>query len=327
MILSRAPFRVSFLGGGSDIPEFYEAHGGAVLSTSVNRYMYLTGREMFDKNETLVKYSHTELVKDVSDIKHPIFREALNYFGISGVDIGVSSDIPAGTGLGSSSTFTVALVNLLSEMKGMKLSRVEIAKIACHIEIGILHQPIGKQDQFASALGSMNLLRFGRDGSVEVTPLVLASEDLNWLSNSMYLVQLQLPPRSASEIIEAGRKARSESPDAISATRKLAQLAVDGFEEISNYGISVLPELLRTSWQLKKEASADSSMSVADDTVEQGLAAGALGAKLLGAGGGGFVLFLVDQDRLANFLDSFSSRKVLSVQVDHSGASILFKEG
>lgn len=327
MILSRAPFRVSFLGGGSDIPDFYQEHGGAVLSTSVNRYLYLTGREMFDKTETLVKYSHTEHVKNVSEIKHPIFREALNYFGIAGVDIGVSSDIPAGTGLGSSSTFTVALVSLLSEIKGMNLSKIEIAKIACHIEIEILHQPIGKQDQYASALGSMNLYRFGRDGSVEVSPLALTSEDLIWLNNSMYLVQLELPPRSASEIIEAGRKARSESPNAISATRKLAQLAVDGFEEISNYGIRVMPELLRTAWQLKREANADSAMSVADDTVEQGLAAGALGAKLLGAGGGGFVLFLVDEHQSANFLDSFSSRKVLSVQRDNSGASILFKEG
>jgi D-glycero-alpha-D-manno-heptose-7-phosphate kinase len=326
MILSRAPFRVSFLGGGSDIPGFYRDYGGAVLSTSIDKYIFLTGREMFDQSETLVKYSKSELVKKVSEIKHPIFREVLKYFDLSGIDIGVSSDIPAGTGLGSSSTFTVALITLVSEIQGRKLSKAEIAKIACEIELEVLGQPIGKQDQYASAFGSFNLIEFDRSGAVQVTPVALSLENCEWLSSSMYLVKLNLPPRSASEIIEASRIAKLDSPSALLATKNLAELAVSGFEEIKKNGVKALPELLRVAWDLKKEANSESAMSVADATVEQGMEAGALGAKLLGAGGGGFVLFLVESCNKGKFLSTFSSRKVLQVATEQTGASILFSE-
>jgi D-glycero-alpha-D-manno-heptose-7-phosphate kinase len=322
----RAPFRASFLGGGSDIPNFYENYSGAVLSVAIDRHMFLTGREMFDASQTLVKYSKSELVDNVEDIKHPIFREALKLFQLSGLDIGISSDIPAGSGLGSSSTFTVGLVSLLSELSGKNYSRHDIAKIACQIEIEILGEPIGKQDQYASAFGGLNLFIFKPNGEVIVEPLSLSAEDYVKLSESMFLVQLQGSSRSASEVLTVARENLNSDSKAMNATKDLAQLALHGFEAINRDGIKALPELLNEAWQLKLKANPSQSMSVAHETVDIGIESGAAAAKLLGAGGGGFVLFLVDPEKRDSFLRSMSNRKVIRVAPDFSGVKTIYKE-
>ncbi len=322
----RAPFRASFLGGGSDIPNFYENYSGAVLSVAIERHMFLTGREMFDASQTLVKYSKSELVDNVEDIKHPIFREALKLFQLSGLDIGISSDIPAGSGLGSSSTFTVGLVSLLSELSGKNYSRHDIAKIACQIEIEILGEPIGKQDQYASAFGGLNLFIFKPNGEVIVEPLSLSAEDYVKLSESMFLVQLQGSSRSASEVLTVARENLNSDSKAMNATKDLAQLALHGFEAINRDGIKALPELLNEAWQLKLKANPSQSMSVAHETVDIGIESGAAAAKLLGAGGGGFVLFLVDPEKRDSFLRSMSNRKVIRVAPDFSGVKTIYKE-
>jgi D-glycero-alpha-D-manno-heptose-7-phosphate kinase len=322
----RAPFRASFLGGGSDIPNFYENYSGAVLSVAIDRHMFLTGREMFEASQTLVKYSKSELVDNVEDIKHPIFREALKLFQLSGLDIGISSDIPAGSGLGSSSTFTVGLVSLLSELSGKNYSRHDIAKIACQIEIEILGEPIGKQDQYASAFGGLNLFIFKPNGEVIVEPLSLSAEDYVKLSESMFLVQLQGSSRSASEVLTVARENLNSDSKAMNATKDLAQLALHGFEAINRDGIKALPELLNEAWQLKLKANPSQSMSVAHETVDIGIESGAAAAKLLGAGGGGFVLFLVDPEKRDSFLRSMSNRKVIRVAPDFSGVKTIYKE-
>ena len=326
MIVVRAPFRASFLGGGSDIPNFYENYSGAVLSVAIDRHMFLTGREMFEASQTLVKYSKSELVDNVEDIKHPIFREALKLFQLSGLDIGISSDIPAGSGLGSSSTFTVGLVSLLSELSGKNYSRHDIAKIACQIEIEILGEPIGKQDQYASAFGGLNLFIFKPNGEVIVEPLSLSAEDYVKLSESMFLVQLQGSSRSASEVLTVARENLNSDSKAMNATKDLAQLALHGFEAINRDGIKALPELLNEAWQLKLKANPSQSMSVAHETVDIGIESGAAAAKLLGAGGGGFVLFLVDPEKRDSFLRSMSNRKVIRVAPDFSGVKTIYKE-
>ena len=326
MIVVRAPFRASFLGGGSDIPNFYEIYSGAVLSVAIDRHMFLTGREMFDESQTLVKYSRSELVDNVEDIKHPIFREALKLFQLSGLDIGISSDIPAGSGLGSSSTFTVGLVSLLSELSGRNYSRHDIAKIACQIEIEILGEPIGKQDQYASAFGGLNLFIFKPNGEVIVEPLSLSAEDYVKLSESMFLVKLPGSSRSASEVLTVARENLNSDSKAMNATKDLAQLALHGFEVINRDGIKALPELLNEAWQLKLKANPSQSMSVAHETVDIGIESGASAAKLLGAGGGGFVLFLVDPEKRASFLRSMSNRKVIRVAPDFSGVKTIYKE-
>lgn len=326
MRVVRAPFRVSFLGGGSDLPRHYLKHGGAVLSTAIDQRMFISGRPMFDPSRTLLKYSRTELVESLDQIEHPIFREALKYFNCSGVDLSVSSDIPAGTGLGSSSTFTVALVKLLAEMSGKRLSKMEIGSLACMIELDILGEPIGKQDQYASALGGMNLIRFEKNGEVLADQVNLSPEDLSWLADVMWLVKVPGSARSASTVLKEAAGFVNQDATAERALCDLAQLAIDGYRQIELSGVRVLPNLVAEAWELKKKSSPESHMSIAAETVSRGQGAGAKAAKLLGAGGGGFVLFFVEQAELPSFLAEFSDERVLRVRPDLAGVTTIYEE-
>ena len=325
MIIVRAPFRVSFLGGGSDIPSFYRQTGGATLSTAIDRHIFITGRKMFDSTSTLLKYSKSELVQSIDDIQHPIFRAALNMFSISGVDIGVSSDIPAGTGLGSSSTFTVALVGLLEEFLDRQVPKSEIARIACQIEIDILGEPIGKQDQYSSAIGGLNLFRFNTDDSVDVQPILLKLEDWAWLEEVLYLVQIPHVARSASEMLSEMKQHVDGSPKARDAVSELAELAISGFQRIQNEGIRALPDLINRAWELKKLSNPMATISEADALISRGHASGALAAKVLGAGGGGFVLFVVEKPNHLRFESEFAREKVVKVRPDMYGISTIYK--
>ncbi|GHV65304.1 hypothetical protein FACS1894199_05630 [Bacteroidia bacterium] len=185
MIISRTPFRISFAGGGSDLPSFYTQEPGAVLSTSIDKYMYLAIHPFFEPDKIQLKYSKTELVENFSDIKHPIFREYLSMLQIKGVDINSVSDIPAGTGLGSSSSFTVGLVNALSAYNHQYVSQEQLAATACEIEIGRLKEPIGKQDQYAAAYGGLNFIRFNCDESVEVEKIIM-NPDANHIRQRLF---------------------------------------------------------------------------------------------------------------------------------------------
>ncbi len=325
MIIVRAPFRVSFLGGGSDIPFFYRQTGGATLATAIDKHIFITGRKMFDSTSTLLKYSKSELVQNLEDIQHPIFRAALNLFSISGVDIGVSSDIPAGTGLGSSSTFTVALVGLLEEFLGRQIPKSEIARIACQIEIDILGEPIGKQDQYSSAVGGLNLFRFNTDDSVDVQPLLLELEDWAWLDEVLYLVKIPQVARSASEMLSEMKQHVDGSAKARDAVSELAELAIIGFQRIQKEGIRVLPDLINRSWELKKMSNPMATISEGERLISQGQGVGALAAKVLGAGGGGFVLFVVEKSNHQRFESEFASEKVVKVRPDMYGISTIYR--
>lgn len=326
MIMVRAPFRVSFLGGGSDLPFFYEKHEGAVLSTAIDQHMFLSGRPMFDSNQTLLKYSRIELVDDISSIEHPIFREALIEFKASGLDISVSSDIPAGTGLGSSSTFTVALVSLLAQLRSQSLTKMEIAREACRIELELLKEPIGKQDQYASALGGFNLIRFKKNGDVESQKVVLSPGDWAWLNQVLWLVKISGESRSASKLLKEIPSHASKNENVETSLKELAQLAVDGFQQITNFGISCLPDLISRSWELKRGASPSAHVEVADETISRGLTFGASAGKLLGAGGGGFVLFIVEPEDQQKFLSAFKGSKVMKVRPDDVGVTTIYSE-
>lgn len=168
MIISRTPLRISFAGGGSDLPSFYKRYGGAVLSTTIDKYVYIAVHDYFYPNQTLLKYSKTELVNTTDEIQHPLFRECLNTLNLSGLDISSMADVPAGTGLGSSSSFTVSLLNVLHAYKHEAVSAEYLASMACDIEINRLGDPIGKQDQYAAAYGGLNFIRFAQDGSVKM---------------------------------------------------------------------------------------------------------------------------------------------------------------
>ena len=187
MIITKTPFRVSFCGGGSDMSDFYREHGGCVLSTSINRYMYITMHPYFDRNKTAVKYSQTEIVDDIADVDHSIFKYVLNEKKISGVEIVSTADVPSGTGLGSSSAFTVGLLHTLYCYQGKYVSKGRLAEEACVIEIDKLGNPIGKQDQYAAAFGGLNFISFHKDDTVSVEPIVTKSETLKELQANLVM--------------------------------------------------------------------------------------------------------------------------------------------
>ena len=187
MIITRAPFRVSFCGGGSDLPGFYEKYGGCVLSTTIRKYMYLTIHNYFEKDKIVLKYSKTEIVDNYDQIEHRIFKQCLKDYDIKGVELSSMADIPAGTGLGSSSTFTVALLQLLNTYKGTYQSKYKLAKDACEVEIDKLKEPIGKQDQFAAAFGGLKFYEFMPNGFVNVEPVVMAPESYKKLENNILM--------------------------------------------------------------------------------------------------------------------------------------------
>lgn len=324
MIITRTPFRVSFLGGGSDIPWFYENYGGgAVISTAINQYMYLTAHPMFDSSDVLLKYSTIEKVAEVSELKHPIAREVLSMFRARGLDISVTADIPAGTGLGSSSAFTVGLLQMISSLEGKFLTKHELAELACEIEIGKLGEPIGKQDQYASAVGGVNLHLFQADGTVESLPLVLTPESRNWLNSSMLLVRVDSTTRSASAVLLEQSQQAKARPEIHKSLVELRDLTLAAFPELQR-DIKTLGSLMNESWDLKKKSSPGATNATIDDLIDLGLRNGALGAKLLGAGKGGFVLFIVEPEQQSKFIDALGIRKVFSIKTDDQGSAVVY---
>jgi D-glycero-alpha-D-manno-heptose-7-phosphate kinase len=200
MIISRTPFRISFVGGGTDLKEFYKDIPGAVLSTSIDKYIYQSMHEYFQKGKSLIKYSSTEEVDNINQIRHNIVREVFKMFSIDNVDFNSTADIASGTGMGSSSSFTSGLIKLCSEFNNSNLTNLQIAEIACQLEIDILGEPIGKQDQYACAVGGLNLIKFYPDESVEVKSLDLNFSDIKYLEDNLILFYTG-SSRSASSIL------------------------------------------------------------------------------------------------------------------------------
>ncbi len=210
MLITKTPFRVSFCGGGSDLPDFYRKHGGCVLSTSINKYMYISIHPYFDSRTTVLKYSKTEIVDDIAKISHPIFNCVLNAMKVDGVEIVCTADIPAGTGLGSSSAFTVGLLHTLSCYKGKYRSQRKLADWACEVEIEKLGSPIGRQDQYAAAFGGFNFIRFNSDDSVSVEPVVMSASTQKALRKNLALYYIG-NARSANEILSDQREKLSDA--------------------------------------------------------------------------------------------------------------------
>lgn len=322
MYIVRTPFRVSFLGGGTDISWFYERNGGAVLSTSINRYMYLSGHPMFDSNETLLKYSKTELVSDVSQLDHPIARTILSMEQINGYDISVSADIPSGSGLGSSSAFTVALGHLAARIKNSWPTKAELAELACEVEINRLSEPIGKQDQYASSFGGVNSIVFSPDGSTDVTPLSLDHAAVAWLESSLVLVRVGGGTRSASELLLQQKEEAFGDAKKFESLEKLHELTMEATTEVQK-DITSLSEYLQRGWELKKASSKSATSVEIDELISYGLGNGALGAKMLGAGKSGFVLFLVDPIQRQEFESKFEVGKIHSVKPEYFGSTLI----
>lgn len=326
MIISRAPFRVSFCGGGSDIPSFYETYGGCVLSTTIRKYIFLAANQAFNKDTITLKYSKTEIVSDASQIEHRIFKQVLSDFKTKGIEITSMADIPAGTGLGSSSSFTVALLKLLYAYHGESVSNYKVAKEACEIEIEKLGNPIGKQDQFAAAFGGLRYYQFEPGGFVKVEPIIMMRPSFQKIERSCLMFYTGAT-HDANVILGEETKNLASQNEKINATRELCHMTRDLKEQLELNNVDYLGEILSRSWEIKKSLAKGISNPMIDDCYERGIKAGASGGKLLGAGGGGFLLFYVpDEEKKKSVREALSDMVELPFELDNSGVSIIFTE-
>ncbi len=307
MIITRTPFRVSFVGGGSDLMSFYARHKGAVISTSINKYMYISSHKFFEEDKIRVKYSKTETVKGTSELQHPILRTVLDKFEIKGgLEFSSIADVPAGTGLGSSSAFTVGLLNNLHIISGKPASKEMLAEEACHIEIDLLKEPIGKQDQYAAAVGDLNVIEFHPSGEVTVHPLNLGEEVYSTLQKNLLMFYTG-DQRSASAILSEQNKNNAQE-EKFKALQSMVGLVYETRDALEKGNIDDFGKILHENWILKKNLASGITNTSIDQAYQTAMANGALGGKLLGAGGGGFLLFycpLHSQEKLIAALKPF----------------------
>ena len=322
MILSRTPLRVSFAGGGSDLPTYYTKHGGAVLSTTIDKYIYIAVHRYFYPNQSLLKYSKTELVNNNDEIQHPLFRECMKLVNVSGLDISSMADIPAGTGLGSSSAFTVSLLNVLHAYKHEAVSAEYLASTACEIEINRLGDPIGKQDQYAAAYGGLNFIRFNYDGSVDVQKIVMDPAVKAQLERNLILLYTGTKHSASAILKEQGKE--MQRLDKQQAMHKMVDMAYELKDVLEHNQIDDFGRILNEGWLLKRSLANSISNPLVDTLYEQGMEAGALGGKLLGAGGAGFVLFYCPEDKQESFRKQMSAYTEMPFKFENYGSKIIY---
>jgi len=318
MIISKTPFRISFSGGGSDIKDFYSQEDGAVLSTTINKYVFLSMHPLFNNNGFHLKYSENEFVGYVNRIKHPIIREVFSKYSIFGVDFNSSSDVPSGTGLGSSSSFTTGLINLCNAYLRQFMSKEEMAKVACEIEIDKLKSPIGKQDQYACAIGGMNFIEFHKDESVSVEKITLSQDKLTQLEDSLILFYLG-GTRTASSILGEQRKNTHNKIDFL---RKMVGLSRALRDDLKNDYIDNFGRILNEGWMYKRELCEGITNATIDYWYNIAMDNGAQGGKVLGAGGGGFLLLCAPGAREA--LRQMIKLYELPFKFENSGTTIIY---
>lgn len=327
MIISRTPFRVSLFGGGSDYPQWYRMHGGAVLGFAINKYCYISLRRLppFFEHKHRIAYSKVETVNDIADIQHPAVRNVLQDFGIDyGIEIHHDGDLPARSGLGSSSSFTVGLLNALAAQAGRMSSREHLAREAIRIEQEVIAENVGSQDQIWAAYGGMNRIDFHMNGGFSVSPLIVPPERRVELLDHFMLFFTGFS-RFATEM--AAKKIANLDKRARNIRTMVAM--VDEAQNIitdSNHDIRDVGRLLHESWMNKRELADTVSTSDIDAIYEAGLGAGALGGKLLGAGGGGFILFFVEPDKQQAVRDKLHNLIEVQFDVDYSGSKVVVYE-
>jgi D-glycero-alpha-D-manno-heptose-7-phosphate kinase len=324
MIITRSPMRISLGGGGTDLPSYYREHTGFVISAAINRYVYITINEAFWPKISL-KYSKLEEVEHVDQIQHPIIREALKLTGVTGpyLEIVSVSDVPAGTGLGSSGSFTTALLRALHTFKRNFVPRQELAEQACHIEIDLLKEPIGKQDQYIAAFGGITCFRFQTDDRVLAEPLQLPAETLANLEDNLLLF-FTGTARSASQILrDQDTRTRQNSREMLEMLHFTKQLGMESRDALLAGDLRHFAELMHAHWEHKKKRSPGMSSCHIDELYELGRAHGALGGKVIGAGGGGFLMFYTeDKTRLRQVMRTAGLRE-LRIQFDFAGNTVI----
>jgi D-glycero-alpha-D-manno-heptose-7-phosphate kinase len=324
MIITRSPLRISLGGGGTDLPSYYREHGGFVISAAIDKYVYITLHETFQR-EYLIKYSSTEVVQTIGEIKHPIIREALKMVPVSAphLEIVSMSDIPAGTGLGSSGSFTVALLRGLHTLNKEFVPRQVLAEQACHIEIDVLQEPVGKQDQYIASFGGITAFEFRCDGSVQVTPQPVSNETLYNLEDNLLLFFTGFT-RSASAILaEQDQKTRGGDSSMIDHLHQIKQFGYESKAALEIGDLRRFAAIMHEHWERKKYRSKSMTNSAIDEYYQLARDNGALGGKLIGAGGGGFLmLYSEDKTKLRHALREAGLREV-RMRFDFEGTSLV----
>jgi D-glycero-alpha-D-manno-heptose-7-phosphate kinase len=326
MIITRTPLRISLGGGGTDLPSYYEQFGGFVVSAAISQYIFVSLNRMFSEGY-LLKYSSLEHPKTVEEIKHPILREVLKqHSGGGSIEIASLADVPAGTGLGSSGAFTVGLLRALYAYERKHVPAADAAEEACHIEIDRLSQPVGKQDQYIAAFGGLTCFEFNTDGTVEVRPLAISSSTALDLEHNL-LMFFTGYSRNASEILQDQQERSvlgdSQMIDNLHFTKQLGTLAKELLESGKTrcYG-----ELLHTHWEHKRARSNGMSNTRIDHLHEVGMKNGAIGGKLVGAGGGGFLLFYAEDPMRLRRAMAHEGLSELRFRFDYDGSTVLVRD-
>jgi D-glycero-alpha-D-manno-heptose-7-phosphate kinase len=324
MIISRTPFRISLFGGGTDYPAWFREHGGAVVGTAIDKYCYISVRRLppFFEHRSRIVYSQVELVREVAEISHPAVRAILTDFGMhEGLEIHHDADLPARSGLGSSSSFAVGLLHALHALNCKMVSKRELAREAIRIEQDVLRENVGSQDQLWAAYGGFNRIDFFPDGTYSMSPLILDAERRNELLQSTMLFFTGFS-RFASDFAKdqvANMKSRTSQ---LRIMRSMVDTAVSILVD-KNTPIDELGKLLHDSWRLKRELADSVSSREIDEIYEAGREAGAIGGKLLGAGGGGFMVFLVDPRKREQVRERLKNLINVNVGFDNDGSKII----
>jgi D-glycero-alpha-D-manno-heptose-7-phosphate kinase len=323
MIISKTPFRISFFGGGSDLFSYYNQSPGFVISATIDKYLYISLNKKFD-DSIRVSYSTTEIVDNVDKLNHDIVKHTLKYFDLTkGIELASISDLPSnGTGMGASSAFAVGLIKALQEYKYSKdfLAKSSLAELACQIEIDLCKKPIGKQDQYACAFGGFNIHTFENKG-VSTKNIILDEDIKIFLENNLILLHTS-KGRSADNILENQNKRMIDNNTSFNNIKSMVELAKQFETDLKNKNLNYFGEMLDYSWQLKKAVSEDISNLEIDEMYESAKNCGATGGKILGAGGGGFMLLYADPKSQQKIKEKFSKNKPFNFKFDFDGSQV-----
>jgi len=324
MIITRTPFRISFFGGGTDYPAWYKNNGGAVLATSIDKYCYISIRYLppFFEHLHRIVYSKVEHVSSTNEIQHPTVKAILDEFNpIKGLEIHHDGDLPARAGLGSSSSFAVGLLNAINALNGRRVTKQNLAERATYIEQKIMRENVGCQDQITTAYGGFNIINFEPDGTKNISPIITNPLNIQNLEESMMLFYTGVS-RFASEIAGEQLKNLNDRFSELTQMREMVEEGVKILDQKIN-SVKEFGKLLHESWLLKKTLAKTITNPKINNIYEKGLNAGAYGGKLLGAGGGGFILFIAPKEKRSIIKEALSNLVYVSFKFDHDGSKVI----
>ncbi len=327
MVITRTPFRISFFGGGTDYPDWYRENGGEVISTTINKYCYISSRYLppFFDYKHRIRYTLREETQSIFEIKHPSVRECLRFLKINqGIEMVHTSDLPARSGIGSSSAFTVGFLNSLYSLLGEKKTKMQIALDAIHVEQNLIKENVGSQDQIATAVGGFNKINFAKNGEIHTQPITITQEKLDFLQDHLMLFFTGLS-RNSSDVAKEQIKQIPKSKKELEIMQEMVEKGIDVLsgtrKELDNFG-----RLLDQSWKIKRSLTNMISNNKIDDIYETGIKAGALGGKLCGAGGGGFMLFFAKPENQPKIKEKLKNLLYVPFRFEQSGTQVIFND-